>query len=49
MVESIRSQKVNATAERLWFALYRSKKRMFPSVAGFLAGTEMEGLAKKSN
>jgi len=43
-----RGQKANATAEALWFALYRSEKSMFPNVAGFLAGTEMEGLAKKT-
>lgn len=51
LVESIhlahRGQKRNAPAEMLWFALYRSERRMFPSVAGFLAGTEMEELAKK--
>lgn len=41
-------QKVNARAEALRFALYRSKRRMFPSVAEFLAGTEVEELAKES-
>lgn len=43
-----KSQKVNARAEALWFALYRSKRGMFPNVAKFLAGTEVEELAKES-
>lgn len=47
LVETHGGQEVNATAEALGFALYRSKRRTLPNVAGFLADTEMEELAKK--